>query len=121
MNTTALLCSTLLVLGIVVRVEAQQPSPNSAAAPAQQSEPKASTFRFIAPDTPEARALMARREEERRQRRQILAGESRCVLPDGTSRNANQSVTFNGTRYQCVEVHDSQLVRQGVAWVRISD
>jgi len=51
----------------------------------------------------------------------VLAGLNECRLPDRTTRRVNAKVTFNGWSYLCVEVLNSQLVRQGVSWMRVAD
>ena len=50
-----------------------------------------------------------------------LAGVSECALRDRTTHPVNAKVRVNGWSYLCVEVLDSQLARQGVAWMRVAD
>jgi hypothetical protein len=50
-----------------------------------------------------------------------LAGASECALPDGTTHRINAKVTYNGWSYLCVEALDANLVRSGVAWMRVAD
>ena len=56
-----------------------------------------------------------------RKRAAGLAGQNECALPDGTTHAVNQTVTFSGSRYQCVEVLDATLSRSGVGWTRLRD
>jgi hypothetical protein len=48
-------------------------------------------------------------------------GASECALPDGTTHRINAKVTYNGWSYLCVEALDANLVRSGVAWMRVAD
>ena len=51
----------------------------------------------------------------------VLAGFKMCALPDGTTHPVNETVTFRGRRYQCIEVLDAGLAKSGVAWMRLPD
>jgi hypothetical protein len=51
----------------------------------------------------------------------VLAGRNECALRDQATHPVNTKVRFNGASYLCIEVLDSQLSRQGVAWMRVAD
>jgi hypothetical protein len=43
-----------------------------------------------------------------------------CVLPNGSERAVNTTVTVDGRTYRCVEVLDQNFQRRGVAWTPVS-
>jgi hypothetical protein len=43
-----------------------------------------------------------------------------CVLPNGSERALNTTVTVDGRTYRCIEVLDHNFQRRGVAWTPVS-
>ena len=93
----------LLVFGVGVTLSAQQPPP-------RDPEQMRRALAYIEGMSERTRELIARRRAE---------NSGRCVLPDGSTRMANTTTTFNGWTYRCVTTYDQSFVPSGTAWTLV--